>query len=56
MKGMQIFALLLATVFIVIGSLMSARFEQGFGHTLFLSGAIIFSGVLISSAILAKDG
>jgi hypothetical protein len=40
---------------VVVGFLMSGRFEQEFGRTLFTSGAIIISGILISSAILEKN-
>jgi hypothetical protein len=56
MKGMRIFAALVASVFIVIGFLMGGRFEQEFGQTLFIAGAIIISGILISSAILENNG
>jgi hypothetical protein len=56
MKGMRIFAALLASVFIVFGFLMGGRFEQAFGQTLFIAGAIIISGILISSAILENNG
>jgi hypothetical protein len=55
MKGMRIFGALLATAFIVTGFLMSGRFEPEFGHTLFLAGSIILSGLLISSAILENN-
>lgn len=37
---------------LIVGLLMSGRFEQAFGHTLFIAGAIIIAGVLISSAIV----
>jgi hypothetical protein len=56
MKGMRIFAALLASVFIVFGFLTGGRFEQEFGQTLFIAAAIIISGILISSAILEKNG
>ena len=55
MKGMRIFAALLASVFIVVGYLMSGRSESEFGHALFIARAIIISGILISSAILEKN-
>jgi hypothetical protein len=52
MNGMRIFAALLATGCLVLGFAMGSRFEQGFGQTLFIAGAIIICGILISSAIL----
>jgi len=52
MKGMRIFAALLATVFIVLGFLVSGGVMELFGPALFLSGSIILSAILISSAIL----
>jgi hypothetical protein len=42
----------LAVACLIVGYLMTGRFEQAFGHTLFLSGAIIIAGVLISLAIV----
>jgi hypothetical protein len=52
MSGMRIVAALFATACLVLGFLMGHRFEQGFGQTLFIAGAIIICGILISSAIL----
>jgi len=48
----RIVAALLATACLILGFLMGHRFEQGFGQTLFIAGAIIICGILISSAIL----
>jgi flagellar motor component MotA len=36
---------------LIVGYLMSGRFEEAFGHTLFIAGAIIIAGLLISLAI-----
>lgn len=52
MSGMRIVAALFATACLVLGFLMGHRFEQAFGQTLFIAGAIIICGILISSAIL----
>jgi len=49
MYGIRIFAAFLATGFLILGFLMAH--EQAFGQTLFIAGAIIVCGVLISSAI-----
>jgi hypothetical protein len=45
----------LAVCCFAVGTLMSHRFEEAFGHTLILAGAIIVSGLLISLAITDKD-
>ena len=42
----------LSVACLIVGYLMSGRFEHDFGHTLFVSGAIIMAGVLISLAIV----
>jgi len=55
MKFMILLAAFLSSVFMVGGYLMSGRFEPEFGRTLFISGAIIFTGILISAAILERD-
>jgi hypothetical protein len=52
MNGMRIIAALLATACLVLGFLMGHGFEHGFGQTLFIAGAIVICGILISSAIL----
>jgi dolichyl-phosphate-mannose--protein O-mannosyl transferase len=52
MNGMRIFAALLATLCLILGFLMAHRYEAEFGRTLFIAGAIIICGILISSAIL----
>jgi dolichyl-phosphate-mannose--protein O-mannosyl transferase len=52
MNGMRIFAALLATICLIVGFLMAHRYEAEFGGTLFIAGAIIVCGILISSAIL----
>ena len=52
MSVMRIVAALLAAACLVLGFLMGFRFEQGFGQTLFIAGAVIYCGILISSAIL----
>jgi len=52
MIGMRIIAALFATACLGLGFLMAHRFEQGFGQTLFIAGAIIICGILVSSAIL----
>jgi len=51
MKFMIILAVLLSSLFMVGGYLMTRRFEPEFGQTLFISGAIIFSAIVISAAI-----
>jgi hypothetical protein len=51
MKGMRIAIGILAVVFFVWGYVMAATGSL-FGQTVFLAGAIITTGVLISSAIL----
>jgi hypothetical protein len=52
MNVLRIVAAVFATACLVLGFVMGSRFEQGFGQTLFIAGAIIFCGILISSAIL----
>ena len=52
MNGMRIFAALFATACFVVGYLLGGRTEQDFGQTLFIAGAIIIGGILISSSIL----
>ena len=53
MYGIRIFAAFLATGFLILGFLMAH--EQAFGQTLFIAGAIIICGVLISSAIAERN-
>jgi hypothetical protein len=55
MNGMRICAALLATACLIVGFLMAGRAEHEFGHTLFIAGAIIICGILISSAILETN-
>lgn len=55
MNVMRIFAALLAIACLVVGYLMAGRAEQEFGQTLFIAGAIIICGILISSAILEMN-
>jgi hypothetical protein len=55
MIGIRIIAALLAIACLILGFLMGHRFEQGFGQTLFVAGAIIICGILISSAILERN-
>ena len=50
MKFMIALAALLSSIFMVIGY-STRRFEPEFGHTLFISGAIIFSAIVISATI-----
>jgi len=52
MNGMRIIAALLATACLALGFVMGVRSETAFGQTLFIAGAIIICGILISSAIL----
>ena len=52
MTGMRITAALLAIGCLGLGFLMAFRAETAFGQTLFIAGAIIMCGILISSAIL----
>lgn len=54
MNVIRTLSAVLAISCLVIGSLMSGRNEQSFGHTLVLAGAIIIAGLLISSAIVEK--
>jgi hypothetical protein len=55
MKFMILLAALLASVFMVGGYLMAGRFEPEFGRTLFISGAVIFTGIVISATILERN-
>jgi hypothetical protein len=55
MNGMRIFAALFATACLVVGYLMAGRAEHEFGHTLFIAGAIVICGILISSAVLETN-
>jgi putative Mn2+ efflux pump MntP len=55
MSVMRIIAALFATACLVLGFLMGHQFEQGFGQTLFIAGAIVICGILISSAILERN-
>ncbi len=52
MKGMRIFAALLATAFIVFGFFLAVHDVGLLGSAIFLSGSIILSAVLITSGIL----
>jgi hypothetical protein len=54
MKGLRIFAGLLATVFIVIGFLFAINDPAVFGPAVLLPGSVILSAVLIMSAILDR--
>ncbi|HYW69550.1 MAG TPA: hypothetical protein VE961_00860 [Pyrinomonadaceae bacterium] len=47
----RISATVLAAVCLLLGFLMGHRSEEQFGNTLFISGAIIISGILLSAAI-----
>jgi hypothetical protein len=55
MNALRVAAIIMCLLFFTIAYLMSGRFEQQFGHTLFLAGAIIFAAILISSAIAEKS-
>lgn len=54
MKGMRIFAALIATIFIVVGILFAINGPELFGPAILLSGSVILSAVLITSAILER--
>jgi hypothetical protein len=45
----------LVVICFAVGTLLLHRFEDAFGQTLVLTGAIILSGLLISLSITDKD-
>jgi len=52
MNGMRIMAALFATICLLLGFMVGRRLEYEFANTMFIAGAIVICGILISSAIM----
>lgn len=55
MEGMRYLSGIIGLILLGGGYWIAGRFDSSFGHTAFIAGAILITGMLISSAIVERN-